>query len=839
MDFGKLAKKTPGKKIHPVEIYNDLDRKAEAGPLRTVQEEILNNWFDNYQKKRDVILKLHTGQGKTLIGLLILQSLLNQGRGSCLYVCPNVYLVNQTIEQAKKFGISYCLMEGTDIPLEFIQSKKILICHVQKIFHGFTKFGLNNQSIITGGIILDDSHACIDSIKEAFTIKIPAGSNLYESVLELFDDGLQKQGQGTYAEIVSGEYNAYLPIPYWEWINKNEQLTNLLAASRQEDFIKFTWPLLKDSLENCQAFASAQNIEITPCIPTISQFGTFHRSGHRILMSATTMDDSFFIKGLDISKEAVNNPLIIPNEKWSGERMIIIPSMMHESLNRLAIINRYATVFERRNFGIVALVPSYKHSKIYEQQGCTVAYRNNIDAELERLKAGKYDKPLVIVNRYDGIDLPDETCRLLIIDSKPYSESLSDKYEEMCREESSLTHIKIAQKIEQGLGRSVRGEKDFSAIILIGGDLINFIRNPRTNEFFSAQTRKQIDIGYIIAENAFEGLDPNTTDFMEKLTEVIRQCITKRDEKWKEYYKERMNEPLSASSKVNIADVLEMEKRAEDLNFNKQHKEAAELIQKFIHENNLSKQEHGWYMQIMARFKFFYDIPESNQIQTIAFRKNRDLLKPKDGYVYKQINLINTTRVDNIRKFISQFDSHEGLSLKVHEIESQLNFDESSEHFEAAIKDLGVALGFESQRPDNDDKEGPDNLWALDRNEYLLIECKNEINEKREEIPKKDISQIGTNCAWFEKKYPGMEFKPVMIVPTRNISKATPFVFEVEILRKNGLKKIRENFASFYNSLKKYDLQSLTADVISKQLLAYELDKASIKSKYFEKPYAR
>jgi len=228
MDFGKLAKKTPGKKIHPVEIYNDLDRKAEAGPLRTVQEEILNNWFDNYQKKRDVILKLHTGQGKTLIGLLILQSLLNQGRGSCLYVCPNVYLVNQTIEQAKKFGISYCLMEGTDIPLEFIQSKKILICHVQKIFHGFTKFGLNNQSIITGGIILDDSHACIDSIKEAFTIKIPAGSNLYESVLELFDDGLQKQGQGTYAEIVSGEYNAYLPIPYWEWINKNEQLTNLL-----------------------------------------------------------------------------------------------------------------------------------------------------------------------------------------------------------------------------------------------------------------------------------------------------------------------------------------------------------------------------------------------------------------------------------------------------------------------------------------------------------------------------------------------------------------------------------------------------------------------------------
>ena len=839
MDFGKLATKVPSKKIHPVEIYNDLDRKAEAGPLRAVQEEILNNWFDNYQKKRDVILKLHTGQGKTLIGLLILQSLLNQGKGSCLYVCPNVYLVNQTIEQAKKFGISYCLMDGTDIPLEFVQSKKILICHVQKIFHGFTKFGLNNQSTITGGVILDDSHACIESIKEAFTIKIPAESNLYKTVLELFEGALQKQGQGTYAEIISGEYGAFLPIPYWEWITQNEKLTNLLAASRQEDFIKFTWPLLKDSLENCQAFVSGQTIEITPCIPAIAQFGTFHRSGHRILMSATTMDDSFFIKGLDISKEAVNNPLVIPKERWSGEKMIIIPLMMHESLNRLAIINRYATIFDSRNFGIVVLVPSYKHSKIYEQQGCTVAYRNNIDVELEKLRSGKYDKPLVIVNRYDGIDLPDETCRLLIIDSKPYSENLSDKYEEMCREESSLTHIKIAQKIEQGLGRSVRGEKDFSAIILVGRDLINFIRNPKTNKFFSAQTRKQIDIGYVIAENAFEGLDLNTTDLMEKLTEVIRQCITKRDEKWKEYYKEKMDESLPVSPKINIADIVEIEKCAEDLNLNKQPKEAAELIQKFIHENNFSKQEHGWYLQMIARFKFFYDIPESNQIQTIAFRKNRDLLKPKDGYVYKQINLINTTRVANIRKFLSQFDSHEALSLRVHEIETLLNFDETSEHFEAAIQYLGEALGFESQRPDNDDKEGPDNLWALDRNDYLLIECKNEITEKREEIPKKDVSQIATSCRWFEIKYPGMEFKPVMIVQTRTVSKATPFVFDVEILRKNGLKRLRENFSKFYNCLKKYDLQSLTDDVISKQLLTYELDKAAIKSKYFEKPYIK
>jgi DNA replication protein DnaD len=59
MDFRKLAKNNPAKKIHPIEIYDDLDRKSEAGPLRIVQENMLNKWFDEFQKERDVVLKVN------------------------------------------------------------------------------------------------------------------------------------------------------------------------------------------------------------------------------------------------------------------------------------------------------------------------------------------------------------------------------------------------------------------------------------------------------------------------------------------------------------------------------------------------------------------------------------------------------------------------------------------------------------------------------------------------------------------------------------------------------------------------------------------------------------
>ena len=81
IDFSKrLDAKLLEKKTHPVEIYDTLDRASDKGPLRPAQEAILNTWYESNRNKKDVIIKLHTGQGKTLVGLLILQSRINEGK---------------------------------------------------------------------------------------------------------------------------------------------------------------------------------------------------------------------------------------------------------------------------------------------------------------------------------------------------------------------------------------------------------------------------------------------------------------------------------------------------------------------------------------------------------------------------------------------------------------------------------------------------------------------------------------------------------------------------------------------------------------------------------------
>jgi Protein of unknown function (DUF5131)/Type III restriction enzyme, res subunit len=92
------------KPVDPIAIYDTLDRASDKGELRRVQSEVLTAWHTQFRNERDVILKLHTGQGKTLIGLLMLQSKLNEGANSAIYLCPNNYLIDQTRLQAKQFG---------------------------------------------------------------------------------------------------------------------------------------------------------------------------------------------------------------------------------------------------------------------------------------------------------------------------------------------------------------------------------------------------------------------------------------------------------------------------------------------------------------------------------------------------------------------------------------------------------------------------------------------------------------------------------------------------------------------------------------------------------------
>lgn len=712
IDFKKKLKKGEiDKKRNPLEIYSNLDRRSVTGPLRPAQNHILENWFTKNINDKDLIVKLHTGEGKTLIGLLILQSKLNSTGKPCLYVCPNKYLVQQVSLEAKKFGIPHCIVDPTGgLPNDFLEGNKILVTHVQKVFNGKSIFGVGNQFVETECIILDDSHACIDSIKSSFSIKISKDNSLYSLFKSLFEDELRNQGEGSFLDIQNGSYNTQLMIPYWSWIEKKSDVLQLLSSHQEDPEILFAWPILKDCIEHCNAIITGNEIEITPLHIPIRSFGTFSKAGQRILMSATTQDDSFFIKGLGFSINAVKNPLVYSAQKWSGEKMLLLPSLIDEEIDRDLVVNKFAPAFRKRTYGVVALVSSFRKSELYEQLGSHVSKSEDIFSNIISLKNGVYNKTLVIVNRYDGIDLPDESCRILIIDSMPYFNSLADKHEELCRSTSDIINIKIAQKIEQGLGRSVRGEKDYTVILLIGADLVKFVKSVRTNKYFSEQTKKQIEIGLQIAEMAKEELSSTKNSFS-VVNSLIKQSV-QRDEGWKEFYKEEMDKITGIDIKNDIYSILQIEKEAEEASFKEDYETACAKIQSLIDTYIVDENEKGWYLQLLARYKYWLSKTESNKIQKSAFQLNLHLLKPKDGINYKRIEYINENRIKRIKEWIQNHNTYDELSLSVDDIINNFSFGVEAEKFEFALSEIGSLLGFISQRPDKEFRKGPDNLWC-------------------------------------------------------------------------------------------------------------------------------
>ena len=138
VDFKKLLGEKPKiSETNPLEIFERLEREGGKGFLRPQQERVLTRWNEKFVDRKDTIVKLHTGQGKTLVGLLMLQSNLNAGYGPVVYLCTDKYLVKQTIEEAKSFGIRIVeFSEGGATPLAFSNSEAILVTTCHKLFNG-------------------------------------------------------------------------------------------------------------------------------------------------------------------------------------------------------------------------------------------------------------------------------------------------------------------------------------------------------------------------------------------------------------------------------------------------------------------------------------------------------------------------------------------------------------------------------------------------------------------------------------------------------------------------------------------------------------------------------
>ncbi len=122
--------------------------------------------------------------------------------------------------------------------------------------------------------------------------------------------------------------------------------------------------------------------------------------------------------------------------------MVLMPSLIDEECDRDLVATQFAAL-TNAPFGVVAIVPNTKGQYIMKILGQISPNNKELFEVIDDLRKGKFSNTVVINNRYDGIDLPDESCRVLVIDSLPYLNSYFDKYEEKCCPNSEIINKKL------------------------------------------------------------------------------------------------------------------------------------------------------------------------------------------------------------------------------------------------------------------------------------------------------------------------------------------------------------------------------------------------------------
>lgn len=256
--LSKLNSNAKTKTIEPREIFMTLPSKAPGyGYPRDVQSEVWKKWFD-IRNEKNVILKMNTGSGKTVVGLIMLQSCLNEEKGPAIYVVPDNYLVKQVVDEAKKLGIS--VTEDKD-DYSYSNSKAILVTSIQTIVNGYSYFGMRESgNYPIGSIIIDDVHACMDKIIGQFMIKINAETDAYKELIAIFSSSLKDYNPKNYIDIVEmKDCRKNMLVPYWEWQRQQDNVYRILTKYNNSDnnAIYFGLPLIERGLETCDCIITA------------------------------------------------------------------------------------------------------------------------------------------------------------------------------------------------------------------------------------------------------------------------------------------------------------------------------------------------------------------------------------------------------------------------------------------------------------------------------------------------------------------------------------------------------------------------------------------------------
>lgn len=819
LNLGALSGGSAKARLVPRDIYNALPKRPWPY-LRHEQGEVLERWFDR-RDERDVVIKQNTGGGKTAAGLLIARSSLNEGVAPVAYLAPDRYLVAQVKAEAAKLGIP-----TVDEPRSpaFIGGDAVLVTTLHKVINGLSVFGVvggSNPVQNLGTVIVDDAHAALAATEGQFRLTIPHTHAAYTKLTAIFGGTLETQARTTWRSIEEKDPSAVLPIPFWVWADRQAEVVDALHPHRGDQELRFVWALVEHVLPICTVTISSASVEIRPPCPPINRIPAFHNAKRRVYLTATLADDSVLVTDLDADPKLVAKPVTPGRAADLGDRIILAPLELNPSLGAEGVrqlAHGYSTgdldgdgTPEREPVNVVVLVPGDWAVTAWQPYAARVFHVGDLEAGVAELKAGHVGL-VVLVNKYDGIDLPGDACRLLVIDGLPRALDAAERREAAVLYGSPTLVARQVQRVEQGMGRGVRDVNDYCAVLLMGTDLTRVVHDPAYRALLSPATQAQVGLSReVAAQIEGEGLPA--------VAEAINTCLD-RDTDWVELSRNRLADVEYAKTGT-VTDTAVALRKAFDMAASGQYADAANAVQGAA-DRTESDAERGWLMEQQAAYQHLADPMKAQAVLAAATIRNPHVLRPAAGVPVSRIKAA-AVQARAAADFLGHA-YHDGVSLVlgVRALLDAIRWEEAAtDDAEAGFERLGHHLGFASERPERRYGTGPDNLWALTGDRHAVIELKT--GSRAPQIGKHDADQLGGSVRWHEENYDDVAAVPVLVHPQRTCSDQATLPAGTRVITPDKLDGLKEAVISFAVALAQDSGHWRDQSIVAEQLAHHKL----------------
>lgn len=485
----------------PDRLFRDLPRRKHAS-LYDHQGQVLRNYVANALNVADVALQLPTGSGKTLVGLLLAEWRRRKYQERVVYLCPTRQLVNQVTDEAMaKYGLTVEAFTGRvrnyspEAKAAYQDAERVAVTTYSSLFN------INPFFEDPDIIIVDDAHAAENYIASQWTLRInrfePQDETLFNAVAGVLKGCLS---DANYARLTGGlrgvdDASWVDKIPTHKLVEIAEELRTAISENVGESDQRFAWRMLVDHVRACQLYVSSSEVLLRPLIPPTWSHGPFSNAKQRIFMSATLG------AGGDLERLTGRTRiqrLPIP-EGWErqgiGRRFFIFPEKSLEPKDALDLRHQLM----RRAGRSLVLTPSQGDAtEIVMDVNESLKFDVFTAAELESSKAvftASARAVAVVANRYDGIDFPDEDCRLLFVEGLPRATNLQERFLMNRMGASLLFNERVQTRVLQAIGRCTRGLNDYSAVVVTGEDLPAYLTDRKRRSYFHPELQAELEFG--------------------------------------------------------------------------------------------------------------------------------------------------------------------------------------------------------------------------------------------------------------------------------------------------------------------------------------------------------